>query len=47
MIESRNQTSHAYNQEIADQIASAVLSLYLPAFNEFLHTFSALEKEEP
>lgn len=46
MIESRNQTSHAYNEEIADQIASAVLSLYFPAFNEFLHTFSALEEEE-
>ncbi len=46
MIESRNQTSRAYNEEIADQIASAVLSLYLPAFNKFLHTFSALEEEE-
>lgn len=46
MIESRNQTSHAYNEEIADQIASAILSLYLPAFNAFLHTFSTLEKEE-
>jgi nucleotidyltransferase substrate binding protein (TIGR01987 family) len=47
MIESRNQTSHTYNEQIANSIAQAVLSLYLPQFQQFEHKFASLEKEEP
>ena len=46
MIESRNLTSHTYNEDIAHSIAQAVLSLYLPQFEEFEHTFATLEKTE-
>ena len=46
MIESRNQTSHTYNEETADEIADAILSRYLPQFEKFLHCFGELEKEE-
>jgi nucleotidyltransferase substrate binding protein (TIGR01987 family) len=47
MIESRNQTSHTYNEEIANSIAQAVLSVYVPQFEEFEHKFARLEKTEP
>jgi nucleotidyltransferase substrate binding protein (TIGR01987 family) len=46
MIESRNQTSHTYNEDIADAIAAAILSLYVPQFEEFEHQFAQLEKTE-
>ncbi len=32
MIQSRNQTSHTYNEEIAAEIARAILSRYVPEF---------------
>jgi nucleotidyltransferase substrate binding protein (TIGR01987 family) len=47
MIESRNQTSHTYNEDIANSIAQAVLSLYLPQFEQFEHKFASLENTEP
>jgi nucleotidyltransferase substrate binding protein (TIGR01987 family) len=47
MIESRNQTSHTYNEEIADQIARAILSRYLPRFEQFERKFAGLEQKEP
>jgi hypothetical protein len=47
MIQSRNQTSHTYNEEIAAAIAKAILSLYMPEFEIFLRQFTELEKEEP
>lgn len=34
MQKSRNLTSHTYNEETADEIASAVLSLYYPLFKD-------------
>ena len=46
MIESRNETSHAYNEDTADAIAEAVLSRYVPEFAKLLETLSTLEKEE-
>lgn len=46
MIESRNQTSHTYNEETADEIADAILSRYLAAFDAFLQRFTTLEQEE-
>jgi nucleotidyltransferase substrate binding protein (TIGR01987 family) len=47
MIESRNLTSHSYNEDIANSIAGAVLSLYLPQFEQFEYKFAGLEKTEP
>lgn len=35
MIGSRNKTSHTYNEEIANEIYSKILSEYYPAFLEF------------
>lgn len=32
MIKSRNQTSHTYNQTVADAIASQIASRYCPLF---------------
>lgn len=34
MLESRNKTSHAYNQKVADEIASDVLFVFIPFFIE-------------
>src|SRR5687768_12282090 len=36
MIDSRNQTSHTYNEETADEIAAAIVSSYVPEFSSFL-----------
>lgn len=38
MIKSRNETSHLYNQEIADEVFSKIINLYYPAFVEFKST---------
>src|SRR5258706_16157776 len=34
MIQSRNSTSHTYNEETADEIAEAILSGYVPEFEK-------------
>ncbi|MHB8762725.1 MAG: nucleotidyltransferase substrate binding protein [Deferrisomatales bacterium] len=34
MIRSRNQTSHTYNQEVADEICDKILFQYFPLFEE-------------
>jgi len=47
MIQSRNQTTHTYNQETADMIAKAILSSYMEAFDSFLDKFTELESHEP
>lgn len=44
MIKSRNETSHLYNQEIADEVFSKIINLYYPAFLEFKSTM--LQKDE-
>jgi nucleotidyltransferase substrate binding protein (TIGR01987 family) len=41
MIESRVKTSHTYNEDTADEIASAILNTY---FNLFKELHSAMEK---
>jgi hypothetical protein len=43
MIKSRNQTSHTYNEDIADEIAEAILHSYVKEFEKFLKKFSELE----
>ena len=47
MIQSRNRTSHAYNEQTADEIAEAILSSYVQEFEQFLKKFTELEKQEP
>jgi nucleotidyltransferase substrate binding protein (TIGR01987 family) len=42
MIKSRNQSSHTYNQEIADEIAGNVILVYFKLFIEFEQRMQAL-----
>lgn len=35
MIKSRNQTSHTYNQDVAEQIVDLILTRYQPLFTAF------------
>jgi nucleotidyltransferase substrate binding protein (TIGR01987 family) len=46
MIQSRNRTSHTYNEETAAKIADAILSRYVPEFEKFIHRFTEFEKDE-
>jgi nucleotidyltransferase substrate binding protein (TIGR01987 family) len=46
MINSRNQTSHTYDEEIAAQIANAITAKYYADFQKFARRFTALEEEE-
>ena len=45
MINSRNLTSHTYNQEIADEIAQAIRNHYHAAYRKLLDTFEPLTSE--
>jgi nucleotidyltransferase substrate binding protein (TIGR01987 family) len=47
MIQSRNQTSHTYNQDLADEITTAILTQYVPEFEKFQVKFAELEKKQP
>jgi nucleotidyltransferase substrate binding protein (TIGR01987 family) len=47
MIKSRNDSSHTYNEDTANEMAAAITSSYLPQFEKFLQRFSELEKDEP
>jgi hypothetical protein len=47
MIQSRNRSSHTYNEETAKELGDAILSSFLGEFETFLVTFTALEKQEP
>ncbi len=46
MIAARNQTSHTYNQKTADEIVTAILASFVPAFEKFGSTFKELEAKE-
>lgn len=46
MIKSRNQTTHTYNEETADEIGTAITSSYLAEFGKFQMQFAKLEREE-
>ncbi len=46
MIKSRNQTTHTYNEETADEIGAAITSSYLAEFEKFQTRFARLEREE-
>lgn len=43
MIKSRNQTSHTYQQKIADEIAGKIIEQYFPLFQAFLRTMMGLK----
>ncbi|MEQ1593285.1 MAG: nucleotidyltransferase substrate binding protein, partial [Thiobacillaceae bacterium] len=42
MIRSRNQTSHTYQQKIADEIAGHIVEWYFPLFQRFLLKMNSL-----
>ena len=46
MIKSRNQTSHAYNEETADEITEAIVARYQAEFEKFRERFATLEESE-
>src|ERR1044072_9095379 len=46
MIESRNQTSHTYNADLADEIATSILTRYVLEFENFQVRLASLEKEQ-
>lgn len=46
MISSRNQTSHTYNEETADEIYSKILNQYYPAFLEFQKNMEVKRNDE-
>ena len=46
MIENRNETTHTYDEEIADEIGEAILSRYVQQFEKFQTRFMQLEREE-
>lgn len=46
MIEHRNESSHTYNDDVAEKIMAAVQTHYVPAFEAFQRRFLELESEE-
>lgn len=46
MIKSRNQTSHTYNQRIADEIVQHITQMYAACFQQFSEKMQALIKHE-
>ena len=47
MIQSRNRTSHTYNEDTANEIAEAILARYVQQFEKFLLKFTELQKQQP
>ena len=45
MLQSRNKTSHTYNEETAEEITQAVLTRYYSMFVELQEKFSTLLKD--
>lgn len=45
MIQSRNQSSHTYDETTIREIAQAIIERYLPAFRAFCERFEPLESE--
>ncbi len=46
MIKSRNQSSHTYNQVVADAIVNQIVERYTPSFQAFLKRMDALKHNE-
>jgi nucleotidyltransferase substrate binding protein (TIGR01987 family) len=47
MIQARNQTSHTYNLELAEDIARDILARFYPAFLAIEDRFQSLGREQP
>ena len=45
MIKSRNETSHTYNEETADEIFLKIIEAYYPAFDEFTKAMGTLKSK--
>jgi len=43
MIRSRNQTSHTYQQKVADEIGRLIVERYFPLFRDFQQKMSSLK----
>lgn len=43
MIKSRNQTTHTYQQKVADEIAGYIAQRYFPLFQRFLEKMASLK----
>lgn len=43
MIQSRNRTSHTYNQDLAKKIADRVINAYFPTFEAFTNKMESLK----
>jgi nucleotidyltransferase substrate binding protein (TIGR01987 family) len=46
MIESRNETTHTYDEETANEIGSAILNQYVAQFRIFQERFAEIERSE-
>jgi nucleotidyltransferase substrate binding protein (TIGR01987 family) len=46
MIKARNQTSHTYNQELAEEVADNILERFYPAFEQLAKKFTAISEQE-
>ena len=46
MIEARNQTSHTYNPNIAQDVADNILQRFYPAFASMVKKFTALSEQQ-
>jgi nucleotidyltransferase substrate binding protein (TIGR01987 family) len=46
MLEHRNETSHTYNEAIANAIVEAILTRYVAEFDGFQRSFLELERTE-
>ena len=47
MIAARNRSSHTYNEKTAQDLATAILSNFIPEFEKFRAVFIELETKEP
>ena len=45
MIENRNETTHTFDRQVADDIASAILLRYVAEFENFKTRFAQMERE--
>ena len=46
MIDSRNKTSHTYDEETIEEIYDKIINLYFPAFEDFIQTMQQLKEKE-
>lgn len=47
MIKSRTQTTHTYNEDVAQKIASDIVNLYFPEFEKLHSKMEALKERTP